>query len=304
MSERFDHVVQIMATLRGEGGCPWDRKQTRESLAPYLIEEAYEVLETIDQQNDPKLKEELGDVLLQILFHAQIGRERRTFTIEDVLQTLAEKLIRRHPHVFGAQPTSPAEVDTGGGRSSAGPPPARISAAEVVHRWEEIKRQEKTQSVDGEAGSALDGVPKSLPALLRAYQLQVRAARIGFDWPHDETGYRQVVDKVHEELREVDEARTDAARSSTDASRQRLENEVGDLLFALVNLARVVKVNPEEALRRAATRFTDRFVFMEQAAKTDGRTLADLAPAEMDRLWNEAKASEGTRPAEGEKPRP
>ena len=285
MSERFDHVVRIMATLRGEGGCPWDRKQTRESLAPYLIEEAYEVLETIDQQNDPKLKEELGDVLLQILFHAQIGRERHTFTIEDVLQTLAEKLIRRHPHVFGE---------------------ARVAdAAEVIHRWEEIKRQEKADFPDnGDAGSALEGVPKSLPALLRAYQLQVRAARVGFDWPHDEAGYRQVVGKVHEELREVDEARADATRSSTDASRQRLENEVGDLLFALVNLARVVTVNPEEALRRAATRFADRFVFMEQAAKTGGRTLADLTPAEMDRLWNEAKASEGIKPTEGKKPQP
>ncbi len=272
MSARFDHVVQIMATLRGEGGCPWDRKQTRESLAPYLVEEAYEVLDAIDAQDESKLKEELGDVLLQILFHAQIGRERDTFTIEDILRILAEKLIRRHPHVFGE---------------------ARVAdAAEVVHRWEEIKRQEKTQSGNGEAGSALDGVPQALPALLRAYQLQVRAARVGFDWPNDESGYKQVVGKVHEELREVDEARAEAARSATDAIRKRLEDEVGDLLFALVNLARIVKINPEEALRRAANRFADRFVFLEQAAKTGGRTLADLTLAEMDRLWEEAKTRE------------
>ncbi|MDO8545979.1 MAG: nucleoside triphosphate pyrophosphohydrolase, partial [Nitrospirales bacterium] len=242
MSKRFDQVVEIMSRLRGEGGCPWDRKQTRESLKPYLIEEAYEVLETIEAKDDPKLKEELGDVLLQILFHAEIGRERRTFTIEDVLETLADKLVRRHPHVFGE--TTPS------------PPDKKISAEEVVHRWEEIKRQEKAdQSGNGDSGSALDGVPKALPALLRAYQLQVRAARTGFDWPHDETGYAQVVGKVHEELREVEDARADAAQHATTAARQRLQDEVGDTLFALVNLARVVKVNPEEALRGTANRF-------------------------------------------------
>jgi tetrapyrrole methylase family protein/MazG family protein len=279
MSDRFDQVVEIMSRLRGEGGCPWDRKQTRESLKPYLIEEAYEVLETIEAQDDPKLKEELGDVLLQVLFHAQIGRERKTFTIEDVLETLAEKLIRRHPHVFGETTNNPPVVKT---------------AEEVVHRWEEIKRQEKAgQSDNGEAGSALDGVPKSLPALLRAYQLQVRAARVGFDWPHDETGYAQVVSKVHEELREVDEARADAARGATDAARRRLEGEVGDLLFALVNLSRLVKVNPEEALRGAANRFAARFTHMEQAAKARGRSLAGMALAELDRLWDEAKSAEG-----------
>jgi tetrapyrrole methylase family protein/MazG family protein len=290
MSERFDQVVEIMSRLRGEGGCPWDRKQTRESLKPYLIEEAYEVLETIEAQDDPKLKEELGDVLLQVLFHAQIGREHNTFTIEDVLQHLAEKLIRRHPHVFGE-----AKVGTGG--ASAGPPPAKnVTAEEVVHRWEEIKRREKAdQSGNGETGSALEGVPKSLPALLRAYQLQVRAARVGFDWPNDETGYAQVVNKVHEELREVEEARADAAQDATDAARRRLQDEVGDILFALVNLARLVKVNPEEALRGAANRFAARFTHMEQAAKDRGRSLSDMTLAEMDRLWDEAKTAEGNK---------
>jgi tetrapyrrole methylase family protein/MazG family protein len=290
MSAPFDRVVDIMARLRGEGGCPWDRKQTRESLKPYLVEEAYEVLETIEMQDEAKLKEELGDVLLQVLFHAQIGRERKTFTIEDVLETLAEKLIRRHPHVFGE-----AKVGTGG--ASAVPPPAKnVTAEEVVHRWEEIKRQEKAgQSDNGEAGSALDGVPKSLPALLRAYQLQVRAARVGFDWPHDETGYAQVIGKVHEEIREVADARAKAARTPTDEARRRLEEEVGDLLFALVNLARLVKVNPEEGLRGAANRFAQRFVYMEEAAKRSGRALSDMTLAEMDRLWDEAKASERKR---------
>jgi len=277
MSKRFDQVVQIMETLRGEGGCPWDRKQTRESLKPYLIEEAYEVLEMIEAQDDPKLKEELGDVLLQVLFHAQIGRERNTFTIEDVLQTLAEKLIRRHPHVFGETTVDGAE--------------------EVVHRWEEIKRQEKADlSGDGETGSALDGVPKALPALLRAYQLQVRAARVGFDWPHDETGYAQVVGKVQEELREVDEARAAAAKSPTEETKRHLEEETGDLLFAVVNLARLVKVNPEEALRGAANRFAARFTHMEQAAKAGGRSLTDMTLAEMDCLWDNAKAAEARKP--------
>ena len=281
MSERFDHVVEIMSRLRGEGGCPWDRKQTRESLKPYLIEEAYEVLETIEAQDDPKLKEELGDVLLQVLFHAQIGREHNTFTIEDVLETLADKLIRRHPHVFGETTQDPPVIKT---------------AEEVVHRWEEIKRREKAdQSGNGETGSALEGVPKSLPALLRAYQLQVRAARVGFDWPHDETGYAQVVNKVHEELREVEEARAGAAQNATDAARRRLQDEVGDILFALVNLARLVKVNPEEALRGAANRFAARFTYMEQAAKDSGRSLSDMTLAEMDRLWDEAKTAEGNK---------
>lgn len=279
MSERFDQVVRLMATLRGEGGCPWDRKQTRESLAPYLVEEAYEVLDTIDEKDDSKLKEELGDVLLQVLFHAQIGHERDTFTIDNVLETLADKLIRRHPHVFGDPPARPAEVIK--------------TPDEVVHRWEEIKRQEKAAKSDnGDEGSALDGVPKALPALLRAYQLQVRAARVGFDWPQDESGYRQVVDKIHEELREVDEARQNAARSATADTRQCLEDEIGDLLFALVNLARIVKMNPEEALRKTASRFTERFGHMEQAAKTMGRRLADLTLADMDDLWEEAKAAE------------
>src|SRR5437899_12606990 len=270
MSARFDHVVEIMARLRGEGGCPWDRKQTRESLKPYLVEEAYEVLETIEKQDESKLKEELCDVLLQVLFHAQIGRERQTFTIEDVLRTLADKLVRRHPHVFGETTVK--------------------DAAEVVHRWEEIKRQEKADNGDEE--SALDGVPKALPALLRAYQLQVRAARVGFDWPHDETGYDQVVGKIHEELREVADARAKAARTSTDEARRRLEEEIADLLFALVNLARLVKANPEEALRGAANRFAERFAYMEEAAKRSGRALSKMTLAEMDRLWDEAKASE------------
>ena len=288
MSERFDHLVQIMARLRGEGGCPWDRTQTRDSLKPYLVEEAYEVLDTIDAKDDAKLKEELGDVLLQVLFHAEIGRELHTFTIDDVLETLAEKLIRRHPHVFG-EPTPNS--------------PVVKTAAEVLHRWEEIKRKEKTDRAgDGEEESVLEGVPRALPSLLRAYQLQVRAARVGFDWPAGEHGYDQVVAKVHEELKEVDEARGDALRSESDAARRRLEDEVGDLLFSLVNLARHLTVNPEEALRGAVNRFSDRFVYMERAARAEGRALGAMTATDMDRLWNAAKAAERERPATREGP--
>jgi tetrapyrrole methylase family protein/MazG family protein len=282
MSNRFDEVVALMARLRGDGGCPWDRKQTRESLKPYLLEEAYEVLETIDAQDDYKLKEELGDVLLQILFHAEIGRERKTFTIEDVLQTLSEKLIRRHPHVFNETTVTGPE----------GAPPA-MTAAEVVHRWEEIKRQEKAEeSGNAEAGSVLDGVPKVLPALLRAYQLQLRVARHGFDWPEGEAGYRQILEKIQEELQEVDAARVESLREPNDRSIRRLEAEVGDVLFAAVNLARHLKLNPEEALRTTANRFADRFTRMETAANEQGRRLSDMTLKEQDVLWEQAKADE------------
>ena len=281
MSTRFDEVVKIMARLRGDGGCPWDRKQTRESLKPYLLEEAYEVLETIDAQDDYKLKEELGDVLLQILFHAEIGRERKTFTIEDVLQTLSEKLIRRHPHVFKQTTLT----------GSDGTPPA-ITAAEVVHRWEEIKRQEKAKaSGNGQAGSVLDDVPKALPALLRAYQLQARAARLGFDWPEGEAGYRQILEKIQEELQEVDAARAQCHQDH-DRSMRRLEAEVGDVLFAAVNLARHLRLNPEEALRTTANRFANRFTKMETAANAQGRRLSDMTLKEQDVLWEQAKADE------------
>ncbi len=275
MSERFDEVVAIMTRLRGDGGCPWDRKQTRETLKPFLIEEAYEVLETIDAQDDRKLKEELGDVLLQILFHAEIGRERKTFTMDDVLQTLAQKLIRRHPHVFGETAKDAAPT-----------------AEEVLTRWEEIKSQEKVADSGSVGSSALDGVPKVLPALLRAYQLQVRAARVGFDWPEGEAGYRQILEKIHEELEEVEAARPAVLPGSSDPALKHLEDEVGDLLFAVVNLARHLKLNPEEALRGTVNRFVSRFTYMETITKEQGRQLSDMTLKEQDGLWEEAKRVE------------
>lgn len=263
-----------MAALRAENGCPWDRKQTHETLKPYLLEEAYEVFETIDQHDTRKLKEELGDVLLQVIFHSQIATERGTFTIESVLETLAEKLIRRHPHVFGSE-------------GQAG---SLSNGEQVMNQWEHIKRAEREAA--GGAGSVLDGVPKTLPALLRAYQTQARAARVGFDWPHNAAGLEQIFGKVAEE---VDELKGALAQAGAETSSNRpddqadIEAELGDILFSLVNLARFVKVNPEEALRRATNRFTDRFHLVEAQATEHGRSLTDMTLAEMDAFWKEAK---------------
>ncbi len=276
MSERFDELVRLMARLRAPDGCPWDRKQTHESLKPYLLEETYEVLETIDKQDEGKLREELGDLLLQILFHAQIASERKTFSVEDVMQLLADKLVRRHPHVFGQKEDGALTPD------------------QVYSNWEQIKKSERQRT--GGPESALDGVPKTLPALLRAFQTQARASRVGFDWPQNSEGVHQVMGKVTEEIGELTDAYT--ARNNQngdeerDAAQRHLEDEMGDVLFSLVNLARFLKVNPEDALRRATDRFADRFHFVEAEATRTGRTLESMTLTEMDSLWEQAKAKE------------
>ncbi|MBA5875188.1 MAG: nucleoside triphosphate pyrophosphohydrolase [Nitrospira sp. CR1.2] len=280
MSARFDEVVRIMARLRAPGGCPWDRKQTHESLTPYLIEETYEALDTIDRRDFPKLKEELGDVLLQVLFHSQIGTETGTFTMEDVLEQLADKLVRRHPHVFG---------DGAAGAQA-------LNSDQVVHRWEDIKRAERKQA--GKPDSVLHDIPKALPALLRAYQTQVRAARVGFDWPDSPQGLAAVLDKVDEELRELRQAILDASLPAQGTPGPRTEPtaamaaELGDLLFSLVNVARHLKVNPEESLRLATNRFTSRFQFIEREAARNGRTVQELTLVELNAYWNAAKQQE------------
>ncbi|HKP00244.1 MAG TPA: nucleoside triphosphate pyrophosphohydrolase [Nitrospiraceae bacterium] len=278
MPERFQTVVELMAALRAPDGCPWDRKQTHESLKPYLLEETYEVLEILDRQDRGKLAEELGDVLLQVLFHSQIASEAGSFTIDDVLEQLADKLIRRHPHVFknGAADQNPMNAD------------------QVVMRWEDIKRTEREAS--GRPASVLDGVPQTLPALLRAYQLQARAARVGFDWTHDVKGFDQVLGKIEEEIQELrvairapssNQAEHDAAVSTERQSQ--VVAEFGDVLFSLVNLSRFIKVNPEDALRQAANRFVERFQFIETRATESGRAVGELSFAELDRLWDQAK---------------
>ena len=250
----FDELIQIMARLRAEDGCPWDREQDHRSLRPYLIEEAYEVLDALDREDDPSLREELGDLMLQIVFHAQIAREEGRFDIEDVLQTHVQKLKRRHPHVFGDASVSGSD--------------------QVIANWEEIKRQEGKRSI-------LDGVPRYLPALLRAYRVQEKAAGVGFDW-EDVDG---VLSKVDEELEEFREA-------CAQRDPEQIEEELGDLLFSLVNVARFLNAHPEDALRRTADKFIRRFQFIESEIERTGRNLDTASIEEMDALWEKAKAGE------------
>jgi tetrapyrrole methylase family protein/MazG family protein len=246
-----------MARLRGEDGCPWDREQTSESIKPYLVEETYEVLEAIDEQDPAKLKEELGDLMLQIVFHAQMAEEAGAFTVRDVLAAINDKLVRRHPHVFGD-----VKADT---------------AQEVLFNWEQIKQTERRRE-KGQA-SLLDGVPRELPALLRAHRLQEKASRVGFDWQEAQEVFR----KVEEELAELRAAMQGQAA-------ERVEAELGDLLFALVNLSRFLAVNPEEALRKTIARFIARFRYIEEELARRGRSLRQASLEEMDALWAEAKA--------------
>src|SRR5262245_15025454 len=275
MSAAFDDLVRLLAKLRSVEGCPWDREQTHESLKPNLLEESYEVLEAIDHSDPRRLSEELGDVLLQVLFHAELEAEAGRFAIEDVMQQLGEKLVRRHPHVFGAM-----NVDE-----------KPRTATEVLARWETIKQNERNEK--GKATSILDGVTATLPALMRALQVQERAARVGFDWPSIDGA----LDKVEEECRELRAAR--AAAAPSDRSRhQRVEEEFGDLLFTLVNLARFLQVNPEDTLRRATARFSARFRYIETQARGCGKELRDLSLEQMDRWWNEAKEIERRNPSE------
>ncbi|MDI6871896.1 MAG: nucleoside triphosphate pyrophosphohydrolase [Bacillota bacterium] len=255
----LDPLVEVMERLRGEDGCPWDKEQTHTSLKPYLIEEAYEVWDAIDDGDPEKLCEELGDLLLQIAFHAQIASEAEAFDLNDVVRGIVTKLVRRHPHVF-------ADVTVAG-------------VGEVIANWEEIKRGER-----GARGrrSALDGIPRHLPALLTAQKMQGKAARSGFEWP----SFAAAVKKVWEEARELRRAREVAA------ARERLEEEVGDLLFAVVNVARFLHVNAEVALRRTVVKFARRFHRLEEIVREEGKTLSQLDPDQLLALWNRTKRSD------------
>lgn len=253
--ENFARLVEIMDKLRGPKGCPWDKAQKREDLKTYLLEETYEVLDAIDEKSDEKLKEELGDLLLQIVFHAQISKEENKFDIEDVCKEINEKLIRRHPHVFSDTEAKTPEM--------------------VLKNWEKIKKGEK------KGKSALEGVPKIFPALLKAYRLQEKAGRVGFDW--EET--KQVERKVKEEFKELQEA-------IKEGEKQKIREELGDLLFAIVNLSRFLKIDPEDALQSANEKFIRRFKAVEKKASARGRELHGMTLNEMDALWEEAKKDE------------
>jgi len=261
---KFEKLVEIMSALRAPNGCPWDKQQDHNTLKPMLVEETYEVLEAIDNKDSEGLREELGDLLLHIVFHAQLGKEAGNFNIDGVIDGICEKLIRRHPHVFGNDTAASPE--------------------EVVKNWEAIKAQEKAEKLTGrtpEQRSRLEGIPSKLPALHEAHQISSRAVRVGFDWP-DIGG---VFDKLEEETRELREA-----LSTPEEQRQkRVEDEIGDLFFVVVNLARFLNVDSESALKRANRKFKVRFQHMEAQLANAGKNIDETSLEEMETLWKQAK---------------
>jgi len=286
--ERFERTVEIMERLRAPGGCPWDREQTFDTIKPYTLEETYEVLEAIDNRDWPELAGELGDLLLQVLFYAEMAKEQNSFSIDDVLDRLSNKLIHRHPHVFGD-----VKADT---------------SAEVKRNWEALKVEEKKkrQGPDASQGkqSILAGVSSAMPSLLEAHKLSSRAAGAGFDWPNVEG----LFDKLHEETNELREhlnnypspgprpqGRGMAGSGRTAVPEQlqsRLEEEVGDLFFVLVNIARYLSIDPESALRKTNRKFKRRFQWMEARLHESGRSAEEASTEELESLWQQAKAEE------------
>jgi MazG family protein len=252
-AEGFQRLVEIMARLRAPGGCPWDREQTFDTIKPYLLEESYEVMDAIDSRDWSGLAEELGDLLLQVVFFAEMAEEAGHFDIRDSLEAITSKLIRRHPHVFGE-----AEAKT---------------AEDVTRRWDEIKAEEKPRPK-----GLLAGVPRSVPALVEAQQISRKAAAAGFDWPN----LTQVLEKLHEEIAELDAAQQGS-------SQEAVEGEIGDLLFTLVNVARFVKVDPEQALRKTNAKFRRRFAHVESELEARGKTPGQASLEEMEALWQQAK---------------
>ena len=292
--DRFERVVEIMARLRAPGGCPWDREQTFDTIKPYTLEETYEVLEAIDNRDWPELKGELGDLLLQVLFYAEMAKEEGTFSIDDVLDRLASKLVDRHPHVFGD-----VKADT---------------SAQVLRNWEALKAEEKRNRSGGKAfateepKSVLAGISSKAPALLEAHKLSSRAARVGFDWPSIDG----LFDKLHEEIDELREeiklfpapgpqpfGRGIAGSGQppvSDELRARMEDEVGDLFFVLVNIARYLSLDSESALRKANRKFRRRFAVVEGELLEAGRTPDQASLDELETLWQQAKQKEKQTP--------
>ncbi|MCX8026406.1 MAG: nucleoside triphosphate pyrophosphohydrolase [Thermodesulfovibrionales bacterium] len=250
-------LVKIMQQLRSEKGCPWDKVQTHATLKPYIIEETYEVIDAIDNQDSKALKEELGDLLFQIIFHCQLAEERGEFNINDVCRFIQDKMIRRHPHVFADMTFE--------------------TPSEVSRQWEERKKEEGKNK-----DSIFDGIPKHLPSLLMAQRVQSRANKVGFDW--DNIG--DVISKLKEEIQEFEKV-------LKEGNKQRCEDEIGDMLFSIVNISRHLKINAEDALRRCVKKFITRFAEIEKHAKQHGKKLSDMTLDEMDEIWQRAKEGEG-----------
>jgi MazG family protein len=292
--ERFERAVAIMARLRAPGGCPWDREQTFDTIKPFTLEETYEVLEAIDNRDWDELTGELGDLLLQVLFYAEMAQEENRFSIDDVLDRLSNKLVNRHPHVFGD-----VEANT---------------SAEVLKNWEAIKAEEKKKRLEAGGGKAakaeehpdsvLAGVSKGVPSLLEAFKLSSRAAHVGFEWPD----ISQLFDKLHEETRELQSeldklpepnltpplrgVASSGKQQIPDDLRERLEDEVGDLFFVMVNIARYLSLDPESALRKTNRKFRNRFQWLEARLREQGKKPAEATLEEMEALWQQSKRQE------------
>lgn len=265
-SKNFQDLINVVRKLRAPKGCPWDKVQTHATLKPYMVEEVYEALEAIDQKDPMKLAEELGDLLLHIVMHAEMGREKKEFTIDDVISSITAKMIRRHPHVFGKHKVKNVE--------------------EVWKKWEEIKSQEVKGKSD-KVKSILESVPNALPALYRADKVQRRAARVGFDWNNIAGAW----DKVHEEEKEIHEV-IKKCRGSKPKCKKKLKEELGDLLFAVVNVTRKMDIDAEEALQEATSKFMRRFKGIEETAARTGRHVSKMSLPEMDAVWRAVKKLE------------
>jgi len=252
--EKFQKLVEIIETLRSEKGCPWDRQQNKNSLKPFLIEEVYEIIEAVDEDIPEKIKEELGDMLMLILFYAQISKEKGEFNIYDVIDTVIDKMLSRHPHVFGKVTLKTAE--------------------EVLQQWDKYKKQEGKLK-----NSIFEGLPNALPALIKAMKVQQRASRVGFDWNKIE----DIEKKLTEEIKELKIA-------ITQKDKKQIEEEIGDILFSIVNISRFIGINPEDALRKSILKFINRFKYIEKKAKEKGKELSSLTLEEMDMWWEEAKS--------------
>jgi len=262
--EEFTELVELISRLRAPGGCPWDREQTHESLKPMMLEEAYEAVEAIDEGNDEELKGELGDLLLQVVFHSQIATEENRFTIAEVIERISSKMIRRHPHVFGEDTAQ--------------------TAGEVLRNWEAIKAAElEAKGKRADEGSMLDSVSTKLPAVMEAFQMTTKVSRVDFDWPD----VASVLEKLDEEVEELKQAVGDEQ-----PTHKEIAGEVGDLLFVAVNVARLLGIDPESALKSSNRKFRRRFRYIEERLREQGRKPADSDHVEMDALWDEAKRQE------------